>query len=216
MGRKAVVKMLSDKNLMRVQVVTEEEVILKVEIIDRANQLNPVEHVQIVIGSEQNVEENLEAFQYNVNLSSIQKDLQKKSARQAENVNPSLIKRNKVSPKVSLNDDKFAKTETNYEHNDVVTVQKIKKPIVVEEVPEKNVFGLGLSELQSDFDCENNNSNAVLTHSISLKKQKNPEKRFTVPHEISNSKLSERPGTADRKKKSKRQKSSESIDAEEL
>merc|ERR1712151_418235 len=87
---------------------------------------------------------------------------------------------------------------------DYVSPNSIKRNIEVEEVPEKKVFGLGLSGLQSEFDCENNNSHAVLTHSISLKNnKKNPEKRFTVPHEISSSKLEDRPGTADRKSKRK-------------
>jgi len=213
MGRKAVEKLLSDKNLVRVEVVTEEEVDMKVQIIDRINKLSPIEELNVAVGSEEKEEENLEAFDYNVNLTN---NIIKRLATPAENVNPSPLKRNKVSPKQSVDNDNFAKTDTNYEHNDYVTVQKIKKPIITQEVPEKNVFGIGLSGLQSEFDCENNNSNAVLTHSISLKKQKNPEKRFTVPHEITSSQLEDRPGTADRKRKSKRQKSIESVNSEEL
>merc|ERR1712151_514638 len=137
------------------------------------------------------------------------------------NNNASPIKRNKVTPKEEENnDDDLGKSETKFEQNNPVTVQPLnsKRKIKVEEVPEKRVFGLGLSGLQSDFDLENNNSNAVLTHSISLKKnQKNPEKRFTVPHEISSSRLEDRPGTADRKSKRRsKPKSDSSIEAEEI
>merc|ERR1712060_268468 len=115
MARKAVVKMLSDKNLVRVEVLTEEEVDMKVQIIDRANQLRAIEHVNVVVGSEQKEEENLEAFDYNVELHN---NIIKRLATPAENVNPSPLKRNKVSPKESFINDNFAKTDTNYEHND--------------------------------------------------------------------------------------------------
>merc|ERR1712151_714381 len=125
--------MLEDKNLVRVQVVSDEEIQLNEEIFARANKLSPIPQVEV--GSEQNVEVNFEQFDYTVN---IPKKQEKEVLADVEyNYAPSPIKNNKVSPKQEENNDELAKSETKFEQNNPITVQPLKRKIQVNEVPEK-------------------------------------------------------------------------------
>jgi len=140
--------MIQDKGLTRVQVVVDEEIDMKLEVFARENQISPIENVNVEIVNQLNVEENFEQFEYKYNLPP-----KKETTVDAEYVSPNSIKRNKVSPKEERVDDNFGKTETNFEQNNPITVQPInRRQVKVEEVPEKKVFGLGLSGIVSDFD----------------------------------------------------------------